>query len=210
MRQSESKFIHGEELRDIFPELFTKLLQRSYYPQSVELVWTDGKADKLWTNASGTALADAGFLESASINDNAQVLTAKIVLDLSLLSTSNVGSLSLMRTQIKSSMTLNEVKQKCFMFVCHEYIHALQKWQEPLNLKPRYNSIYLSLISQAKREGIEKPDDYAYNNHPYEKEAFRLAAEAVNKYRLAINNNEYDYMFPLDWIKTMLKNQAGG
>jgi hypothetical protein len=206
MQSSETLLIHGTEFQEIFPILFTRLGNLSNYAQGIEVIWTDGKADKLWTNAPGTSLADAGFLVEAKVHDKAGVLTAKIVLDLALLcKPSSAAVMTLMRNPLPPKATINEVKQKCFMYLCHEYIHANQRWREVMGLMPRYESVYLSLMNKGKREGNRDIQSYAYNNHPYEKEAFRLASEAANKYRYAINNNEYDYMFPILWIKEILQ-----
>lgn len=218
------KFVHADPMSRIYP---LNLAQLPRFGQDIDIIYTDGKSDRLW---DGIPLEAAGVVVRANALADKQLFEGIVAIDLrACLPPTSRTSLSIslhgppvLRTTPKK-VDFNAYRLSVFETVAHEYFHLVQAWivetrhRNPDAFERAYAREHWRAIGSITSEDLLwllQPDRLrarAWARNRFESSAKRMAEAAKHRLRGEVDRGLWDAVFPIPEMHEIVRQaQAAG
>ena len=200
-------FLDGPAIARIHPVANTI---RPGWSKRVEAVYTVGKSDPIWSDASGN---EGGTTLTTTARAAVQHLNAIIAVDVQMRALPSAGSIVLSSsgggTVTFSKPSFVEVRRAVFQTLCHELFHVVQGWAYGGNeqFSIRYAEAWndAQAIAATRDPSVWTSSEAAANagySNRYEKAAFAQADQALRMLKPQVDTGLFDPYLPIPLIRS--------
>lgn len=208
------KFAHADRMGRMFP---VNLRQLPRLPQNVDLIYTEGKADPIWSQGDVGA---RGMVVRAWVDITKRCLEGIFIVDLQqCLSGSSRGSL-LADGRLSNWTDFNRFRSEVFETVAHEYFHCIQEWilivdqRDPQAMEKAYAAEMRRNERQLMADDVrwafrpEARGAVAYLRNRFERSAHQAADSATHRLKAELDRGFWDAILPVTQMQVMLKDNV--